>query len=313
MSSLVRFFGRALLALTLIAVASDIASAQRRRASDDRSRSDARADTTLSFDRNGTLTISANSGNINVVGWSRDQVQVRSSSGNNDVRLEGSSSRMTITARRGGGTLDISVPIGVRVNASTHSGMVSIRGTRGPVDAHATNGSVDVDDVASHADLSTFSGELSASNVNGDARIETISGGIKMHDVRGTIDASTVSGDIDLIAVTSKSVHAKTTSGDVTFDGLVDPTGRYDLSTHSGSVHLRIQRDASAQFSMSTWSGSIDSQFPITLKPGEQRIGSLNAKRFTFEIGGGSARIMADTFSGDITISSNGHGAGSRR
>ena len=44
-------------------------------------------------------------------------------------------------------------------------------------------------------------------------------------------------------------------------------------------------------------------EFPITLKPGEHGIGSPNAKRFTFEIGGGAARITAETFSGDITIS----------
>jgi hypothetical protein len=30
------------------------------------------------------------------------------------------------------------------------------------------------------------------------------------------------------------------------------------------------------------------------------------AKRFTFEIGNGAARVTAETFSGDITISSRG-------
>lgn len=310
MSSLFRSFAHALFALVLASVASHASEAQGRRRSGSDYRS--RGDTTLSFDKNGALTVTASNGNVAIVGWSRDQLQVRTS-GNADVRFDGSSSRLTITARRGDGTIDISVPIGVRVNASTHSGNVTVRGTRAPVDAHATAGSVDVDDVASRIDLSTFSGDVSATNVNGDARIETISGGIKLHDLRGSIDASTVSGDIDLIGITSRSVRAKTTSGEVTFDGLVDPAGHYDLSTHSGDVRLRVQRDASAQLNVSTWSGSIDSQFPITLKPGEQRIGSLNAKRFTFEIGGGSARITADTFSGDITISSNGHGANARR
>ena len=310
MSSLFPTLRCALVALVLISVAGHASDAQGRRRSSNDSRS--RGDTTLSFDKNGTLTVTASNGNVSVVGWSRDQLQVRTS-GNADVRFDGSSNRLTITARRGDGTIDISLPIGAKVNASTHSGNVTIRGTRGPVDAHATNGSVDVDDVMNRVDLSTFSGDVSASNVNGDAKFETISGGIKLRDARGSIDATTVSGDIDLIGITSKSVRAKTTSGGVVFDGLVDPAGHYDLGTHSGDVRLRVQRDASAQLSVSTWSGSVDSQFPITLKPGEQRIGTLNAKRFTFEIGGGSARITADTFSGDITISSNGHGANARR
>ena len=99
----------------------------------------------------------------------------------------------------------------------------------------------------------------------------------------------------------------------MTFDGLVDSNGRYEMSSHSGDIRLRVQRDARAQLSVATWNGAIDSQFPITLKPGQQRIGTLNAKRFTFEIGSGAARIIAETFSGDITISSNGRGANTRR
>jgi hypothetical protein len=51
-------------------------------------------------------------------------------------------------------------------------------------------------------------------------------------------------------------------------------------------------------------SGEINSDFPITLQPGQHGIGSWNAKRFTFNIGAGAARISAETFSGDVTVSS---------
>jgi DUF4097 and DUF4098 domain-containing protein YvlB len=298
-------------AAALLAVVSGTATAQRRRASDVRSR----IDTTFAFDRSGTVNVNASNGSITVVGWSRDQVQVRTSAGSENIRIDGSSNRMNlnISGRRGEGSIEVSVPIGVRVTASTHSGHVSVRGTRGPVDGHSDNGSVEVEDAVSRVDLSAFSGRLRASDVNGDAHFETISGEIEVQDIRGAIDANTVSGDIDLIGVTSKSVRAKTTSGDVTFDGIVDSNGRYELSSHSGDIRLRVPRDASAQLSVSTWNGTIDSQFPITLKPGQQRIGTLNAKRFTFEIGSGAARIVAETFSGDITVSANGRGANVRR
>jgi hypothetical protein len=53
---------------------------------------------------------------------------------------------------------------------------------------------------------------------------------------------------------------------------------------------------------VSTYNGSIESDFPMTLKPGEQGGG----RRFTFEIGKGDARISAESFSGDITIRSKG-------
>src|SRR5262249_27504776 len=124
------FWGRALLALLLVAVGSHTAAGQRRRINDYRSR----LDTTFSFDRNGSGTVSAGVGSINIVGWSRDQVHVRAD-GSDNVRLDGSSSRMTlnINGRRGDVNIEVSVPIGVRVSASTHSGSVSIRGTRGTV------------------------------------------------------------------------------------------------------------------------------------------------------------------------------------
>jgi DUF4097 and DUF4098 domain-containing protein YvlB len=290
------------------------AGAQRRRSTVNNSnRYSSRVDTTFSFDKNGSVSITSISGDIVITGWSRDQVHVRALSEDDNVRLDVSQSRMNLevsTGRRGGDTrFEVSVPVGVRVMASARSGDISVRGTHGPVEVRAQNGNIDVDDVTSRLDVNTFSGDLVATNVAADVQIGTISGGTRLTDVRGNVEIGTVSGDIDLRGVTAKSVRAKTTSGDVTFDGLIDPAGRYELVTHSGDVRLHIPRDASAQLTVSTWSGGVNSQFPITLRPGEHRIGAATTKRFTFELGGGAARITAETFSGDITITSNGRGA----
>ncbi len=116
------------------------------------------------------------------------------------------------------------------------------------------------------------------------------------------MDATSVSGDIDLRNVTARYVRAKSTSGDISYDGAVDTTGRYEFASHSGSVYLTIPQATGALLTVATYSGAIDSDFPITLKPGEHGIGST--KRFTFEIGKGDARIGAESFSGDVTIRS---------
>ena len=113
-----------------------------------------------------------------------------------------------------------------------------------------------------------------------------------------------MSGDIDMRNVLARYVRAKSTSGDVTFEGTIDSTGRYELGSHSGSVYLVIPQGTGALLTVSTYTGSIDSDFPITLKPGEHGIGT--SKRFTFEIGKGDARISAESFSGDITIRTKG-------
>jgi DUF4097 and DUF4098 domain-containing protein YvlB len=275
-----------------------------------------RIDTTFAFDKTGSITLMVGSGDIAVTGWTRDQIHVHAVSDNNNIRFEASSSRMSLEVAggsRGSDTrFEVSVPYGVHVDVRSMSGDIAVRGTRGAVEAHAQSGDIEVEDVAT-LDINTLSGGIEAHNVSGNVDIGTTSGDVKIVDLRGDVDVGTVSGDIELRGVTAKTVRAKTTSGDVTFDGLIDPAGRYDLATHSGDVRLHVQRDASAQLTVATWNGGVNSEFPITLKPGQHDIGSSNAKRYIFSIGGGAARISAETFSGDITISSNGRGAAERR
>ena len=304
-------------ALALYAIASPRAAhAQRDRV---RFGSDYRSsiDTTFAFDKNGSINVTAGSGDVTITGWSRDQIHVHAVSENSNIRLDASTSRMTLDlagGSRGSDThFEVSVPYGVRVTVRAASGDISVRGTRGEVEAHAQSGDIDVEDVTNRLDVKTLSGRIEAHGVAGDVDIGSTSGDVKITDLRGNVEVGTVSGEIELRGLTSKLVRAKTTSGDVTFDGLIDPAGRYDLATHSGDVRLHVQRDASAQLTVATWSGGLNSEFPITLKPGEHTIGSSNAKQIIFNIGGGAARISAETFSGDITISSNGHGAAERR
>jgi len=301
------------IAVLLVSVWSRDVGAQQRR----RGAYSARVDTTFAFDKTGSVTVSSNSGDIVITGWSRDQVHVRALSEDDNIRMDVSSSRMNLeigSGRRVGETrFEVSVPIGVRVTASTRAGDISVRGTHGQVEVRAQNGDIDVDDVTSRLDINSFSGDFVGSNVSADVQVGTISGSVRLTDVRGSIEIGTVSGDIDLRGVTAKLVRGKTTSGDVTFDGLIDPAGRYELVTHSGDVRLHIPKDASAQVTVATWNGGVNSQFPITLKPGEHRIGASTTKRFNFEIGGGAARINAETVSGDITIMSDGRGASERR
>ena len=270
-----------------------------------------RVDTTFTFDKSGSVTVIVPNGDIVINGTSGNQLHVRGRD-DEDVRLDVSSSRVMVQTSNGSDGVELSVPQGVRVIAQSRSGDVTIRGTHGEVEAHATNGDVVIDDVVGQLDVGSLSGDITVSNVAGDGKIETTGGDVKLSNVRGSVDASTVSGDIQLRGVTSKDVRARTTSGDVTFDGFIDAAGRYEFSTHSGDVGLHIQRDASAQLTVSTWNGGIDSEFPIILRPGVHGIGSANSKHFTFEIGGGAARVSAETFSGDITISANGHGATGR-
>lgn len=292
--------------LALLALASLAASSAAQNRRDDEEYA-SRIDTTFTFDRRGTLVIVAGSGEVDVVAWDRPQIRVRARSERSVVRMDATPTRVSldISRPRGGDTqFEITVPVGVRVSARSTSGDIAIAGTKGPVEARTQNGDLSVTDVAEVVDLNSYSGDIHARGVTGNLEISTLSGEVTVTDAKGDVDVTTVSGDIDLRDVVSRYVRARSTSGDVTFDGAVDSTGRYELGAHSGSVYLTIPQGTGALLSIATYSGSIESDFPITLKPGEH--GSTSTRRFVFEIGKGDARISAESFSGDVTIRSTG-------
>lgn len=295
-------------AALLVVVGGGVASAQRHRDYERDYRTS--IDTTFAFDSRGTVSLTLGSGEIVVTGWSRDEVRVHATSDNGGIRFDASGSRLTLdlaNAYRGDESrFEVTVPAGVRVIARAQSGDITISGTQGEVDARAQSGDVKVDGVANRLDIGTLSGDIAARSVNGDVQIKSVSGDVQIADFKGDFEGETVSGNIELRNAIGRYVRSHTTSGDLVYEGTIDPAGRYELSAHSGDIRLGIPSNSSAQLSISTWSGTIDSDFPITLRPGEHGIGSAQAKRFTFEIGAGDARITAETFSGDITIGSRG-------
>ncbi|HEY7235310.1 MAG TPA: DUF4097 family beta strand repeat-containing protein [Gemmatimonadaceae bacterium] len=294
--------------VVLVGLAGRSAEAQRSRRDYDRDDRSS-VDTTFDFDRRGVVSLTLGSGDIVVTGWSRDQVRVHATSESGGIRLDASSTRVSVElsgryGRGGDSRFEVTVPVGVRVIARSQSGDIAVSGTRGNVDARSQSGDIKLDEVGDRLDIGTLSGDIEAHAVKGDVQIKSVSGDIGLSDFQGDFEGETVSGSIVLRNATCRFVRSHTTSGDLAYEGSIDPSGRYELSAHSGDIRLAIPTDASAQLSVSTWSGTLESEFPITLRPGEHGIGTGQSKRFTFDIGGGAARISAETFSGDITISS---------
>ena len=268
-------------------------------------------DTTVAFNRGGVVDLSLISGEIRVVGWSRSEVKVRARSESGRLRFEASPSRVALDVEHRGGrgnhddldaTYELSVPAGTRVLMRGVSGDLSARGVKGEVEARSVSGEVEVED-AGRVTLESVSGDVRAARVNGDARAHSVSGEVSVTDVAGDLDAESVSGDITLRDAKARVVRAETVSGDVTYDGTVDPAGRYDFNSHSGTLRLVLPSNTNATLSVQTFSGEIDSAFPLTVRPatGEER-GRRRDRRMEFTLGSGGPRITAESFSGEIVI-----------
>ena len=259
-------------------------------------------DTTVVFDARGIVTVTCPQGAVIVTGSDRNEIKVRARTENGAIRFTSNGMRATLEPASGRGCNDgrfeITVPVGARVSARSASGSVSVRGVRGDLEMRTQSADVDLRDVG-RIDVESLSGDVTIQGVAGESSINTVSGDIDLGGARGDLQIETVSGDIDLRDVVAKQIRSHTTSGDVSFTGSILADGRYEYQTHSGEVRLVLPGDVGAQLSLATFSGGIESDFPITLSPT-----SHDSKRLSFTLGQGTARIIAETFSGDITLKS---------
>ena len=291
-------------AFALIASTASSAAAQRDRdARRPRAIERQAIDTSFRMERGGLVDLELTSGNITVTGASGNQVTIRASAEDGYVVLRASPTLTTVRAEHDHGhaknvRYEVSVPAGVRVVMEAMSGNLIARGIDGDVDATTLSGNVELRDITGITKVEVLSGAITASGLRRGIQVEATSGPVTVSNADGEIIVENTSGPITLTDVRSRLVRVETVSGNLRFDGPLDPTGRYEFETHSGTIRLALPTDASAQLTLSTFSGSIDTEFPITFGPR----GNESEKRLEFKLGNGGARITAETFSGSIFL-----------
>jgi DUF4097 and DUF4098 domain-containing protein YvlB len=209
----------------------------------------------------------------------------------------------------GGVDFTITVPVNGAVSLKTISGDVAVTGVRGEVRAESVSGNVEVSSTPNLALAKTVSGDVTARDISAATTLMlgTVSGtvigtGLKVR----TLEAGTVSGNVQLSAVQIERLQAKSVSGDIEFDAALARGGRYEFNSHSGSVRVILTNTPGFELDASTFSGTIRSDFPVTLRstggePGDRRRGGMNrAIRGTY--GDASAIVSVRSFSGSVVI-----------
>src|SRR3954468_19344577 len=263
-------------------------------------------DTTFWFSKIGTLVVGNGSATVVVTGWDQTSIRVKAKTEEGALRFEAASSRVLIETAgpRDEAIIQVTVPRGVRVVARTNTGNITIKETWGDVDAETSSGNVVVAG-ARDVEATNLSGDLEVKQASGAVTLSSNNGDCTVSDVKGSVEASSVSGDVIVRKSWSKIVRLETTNGTIQFESEIMPEGRYEFVTHDGAILLALPKMASAQVGITTWSGKVESEFPITVRPGFSA-DSVGTKRYTFTLGQGSARITAETFSGDVSITSSG-------
>jgi hypothetical protein len=145
--------------------------------------------------------------------------------------------------------------------------------------------------------ISTASGNVEISSVAGNIQARTASGDIRIRAVEGLVKASTASGDVT-VEDAAGAVSASTASGDVDVELVhVEGTGDLAFSSASGDVVVRVPAQIDAEVRMSTASGSLKTDFPLTIEEREDH----GRKAFGL-IGAGSRLLKISTASGNVSL-----------
>lgn len=263
-----------------------------------------RIDTTLTLDREGLVQIGTVSGEIRVMGTERRDVKIVASIERGRFELSASGGRIALQTRSVGNRqtsayVEVQVPVGTRVTATTVSGLVEVRATQAEIVARSVSGRVDVRNGRDRVDVETVSGTLDIRDIEGRITIEGVSADIDVEGASGDLSAETVSGNIRVRRSQLTGLRAEAVSGTISYDGSLSGNGLYRMNTHSGSITMTLPTNVGAALELETFSGRIVSDFPLTMQPGQT---TGRGKRMEFTLGNGGARVTAGAFSGNINI-----------
>jgi hypothetical protein len=201
-------------------------------------------------------------------------------------------------------TRDISVDYEITVPADT-----TLR-------AHTGSGDQTIEDLHGNADLQSGAGDMKLSRLSGEIHLQTGSGDVRAHEISGPVRGGagsgdleveeTGSGDIDLHTgsgnITVRGIqgafHAEAGSGDITAEGT--QAGAWEIRTGSGNVHVRLPASAAFDANISTSSGTLDVDAPITMTV-QGRVQETR-KQIIGKVRGGGPLLTLRTGSGDIHI-----------
>jgi DUF4097 and DUF4098 domain-containing protein YvlB len=265
---------------------------------------------TLKVGPSGALDLSNVSGDIEIRGGPGDAIEIAAQKDGDpsvvDIDVSQTADRVRVETRYKRGTdgasvdFTVTVPAGTTVSARSVSGDVSVHDVTGEIRAESVSGDVTVSNAGNLLLAKSVSGDLTIQSATSreEPEISSVSGDVVVSELsaRG-VTVSSVSGDVVLTDADCERASLESMSGAIRYGGTIAPGGRYEFQSHSGNVELRIANDIGFELEAKTFSGRIESDFPVT--PNAEGLGEGEVRGV---YGDGSALVQASTFSGNVSI-----------
>lgn len=257
-------------------------------------------DTTFSVRGESRVSIENMTGRIIVRGWDRDEMRIRATDrGSVEIDRGGSAVRIETEFRWGRNErvdFEISVPTRFGIDAEGINLSAEVHDLAGDVSIETVNGNVMMSGVSGRTVVEMTQGEVSIQDSRGDLEVESANGPIRIANHEGEISVSALNGPITLSGIRSGAVEAETLNGPIEYSGQFRNDGRYAFSTHAAGITLFIPESTNANVSIETFSGQVESDFPIEVRT----IGRGDDVSFT--LGNGGARIEIESFGGRVNL-----------
>ncbi|HEY0874124.1 MAG TPA: DUF4097 family beta strand repeat-containing protein [Vicinamibacterales bacterium] len=201
----------------------------------------------------------------------------------------------------------LTAPENTRISANTLSGNVTVTDIKGDLNLVTVSGDVTVNGGARVMTAKSTSGKIELINLRSEVRLdaETVSGDVILRQSQlPRVELSSVSGSVVVTDVRADRIEAETLSGNVQFQTPLVRNGRYELTSHSGTITLIPTGDVGFDLEVDTFSGAIQTQ--VSLKDQETEEGGFGRRGGVRSISGtygdGGATMEITTFSGRVVI-----------
>jgi DUF4097 and DUF4098 domain-containing protein YvlB len=270
---------------------------------------------TRNVDPDARIDVSNIKGDVTVSGWDKSEVAISGTLGDGakGLAVEGGGDHLTIKvqppdkqglfnwgsdSRMGDTTLDLKVPRNAEMKIDVVSADIALSGVAGrSLTVNTVSGKARLDSDAKELEADSVSGNLDITGKADRGHLETVSGNIRTRGLGGQLKFNTVSGDIDADNAEYREISAGTVSGDMSLRGKPSKDARIDVESMSGDVHLYLPSDISTRLRVTTFSGSIRSDFGKVHEEERGPGSNLDAT-----VGLGDGRVTLQTFSGDVEV-----------
>ncbi|MEO8334837.1 MAG: hypothetical protein ABI664_07685 [bacterium] len=249
-------------------------------------------------------------GEIRVVGWDRDSVEMSGVipngvkadmfAGSPLERSKGMKMFVEAPAEQSGreGKLVLKVPRGARVWLKTGSADMEVSGVTGGLDLNVVGGSITVHDNPKEVRAESMDGSVTITGVPEWLRAKTATGDIIM---RGGADigASTISGTVRTTGGIVERAKLESTTGAIVFGSGLAHNASVELETHSGPIDILLGPRFDVEIDAATITGAIDNRW-TKVRPVAGREG--RGMTLLTSGGMGSAHIAARSFKGTVQL-----------